>query len=224
MWIIGDIHGCADELEELLDRIPPGDRLLFVGDYIDRGPDSRRVLDRMVSLKERSVCLLGNHESMMLAFFRDPRSDEGRSWMHPANGGAATLKSYGLTAGAGFAEIPRLHREFLESLPLYFEGPDFIAVHAGLNPDEPDLRKQTREDLTWIRGPWLRGESRWRGKFVYFGHTPSRYVLGLDKDASLIEGKNSLGLDTGCVFGGMLTAVHHPDRRMIQVRARAAYV
>lgn len=224
MWIIGDIHGCADELDELLDRIPSEDRLLFVGDYIDRGPNSKAVLDRMIALAGRSIFLLGNHESMMWSYFQNPGSDEGRSWLHPLNGGRATLDSYGLTPGCGFADIPARHRLFLETLRWFHDGPDFIAVHAGLDVHEPDLQKQTREDLTWIRERWIRHESEWNGKFVYYGHTPSRYVLGHGRDASLIEGRKSLGLDTGCVFGGVLTAVHHPDRRMIQVPARQAYV
>jgi serine/threonine protein phosphatase 1 len=224
MWIIGDIHGCAAELDELLSRIPAEDKLLFVGDYIDRGPDSRAVLDRMIGLAPRSIFLLGNHESMMWSYFQAPGSEEAHSWLHPLNGGLATLKSYGLSRGCGFADIPAAHRLFLESLRPFYDGPDFIAVHAGLDVNEPDLRKQAREDLIWIRERWIRHEAEWRGKFVYFGHTPSRYVLGYGKDSSLIEGRNSLGLDTGCVFGGVLTAVHHPDRRVIQVPARQAYV
>ncbi|MBL8021591.1 MAG: metallophosphoesterase [Leptospirales bacterium] len=222
MWIIGDIHGCLEELEELLHRIPAQDPLLFLGDYIDRGPSASGVIARVMREKHRSHYLLGNHESMMLNYFQDPASDEGRSWLHPLNGGQDTLKSYGLSSGSTYQSIPVSHRQFLETLELSFENQDFIAVHAGLDPTR-DLAHQDRQTLLWIREEWIRAESHWTGKRVYYGHTPTRYVNGLMNQKDPIRGKRSIGLDTGCVFGGFLTAMNAYTDELIQISAKRNY-
>lgn len=224
MWIIGDIHGCLYELDALLAGLPADDPLVFLGDYVDRGPDSAGVIERLLREQERAQFLMGNHEAMMLAYFRDRRSAEGDAWLHPANGGRETLRSYGLRPGARYEELPLSHRRFLESLKLFVEGPDWIAVHAGLRVTGPaNLEGQDREDLLWIREPWIRSEALWAGKRVYYGHTPSRYVLGLKNATEPIRGQRSLGLDTGCVYGGALTAVRTTDNMLHQFRARRDY-
>ncbi|MCE9597913.1 MAG: metallophosphoesterase [Spirochaetia bacterium] len=222
MWIIGDIHGCLEELEELLRQIPQGDALLFLGDYVDRGPSASGVIARVMREKHRSQYLLGNHESMMLNFFKDPGSDEGTSWLHPMNGGQNTLQSYGLSSGSSYESLPQSHREFLESLLLSFENEDFIAVHAGLDPDV-DLAHQRRETILWVRETWIQGEMRWTGKRVYYGHTPTRYVNGLMNQKDPIRGKRSIGLDTGCVFGGFLSAMNAYTDELIQIPAKRNY-
>ena len=229
MWVIGDIHGCLDELEELLDLIPARDPLLFIGDYIDRGPASACVVDRVLEEEGRSVFLKGNHEDMMLSYYRDPDSREGLAWTFWGNGGPATLRSYGLSEQDAYNRYPKRHREFYENLRLYYEDEHCIAVHAGLrlSSDEhptPPLEEQDEDDLLWIREEWIRHEHRWKGKKVYYGHTPSRYVLGDAGEHDPIVGENSVGLDTGCVFGGSLSAMHTETGELIQVKARRAYL
>ncbi len=226
MWIIGDIHGCLDELELLLDRIPRKDRLIFIGDYIDRGPDSAGVVERALEERDRSRYLLGNHESMMLAYYDDPDSREGLAWTFWGNGGQATLRSYGLTEDAEFTDLPRAHQEFYRNLELAIEEDSFIAVHAGVRITSPNtpLLDQDRDDLLWIREEWIRKEHLWNGKTIYYGHTPSRYVLGANRQTEPIPGQKSLGIDTGCVFGGALTAVNVRTRELIQAPARRAYI
>ncbi len=223
MWIIGDIHGCLLELDSLLRRIPQADPLLFLGDYIDRGPSSAGVISRVLREQHRSVFLMGNHESMMVNYFADPSSEEGRSWLHPLNGGKATLASYGMPPGSRRDALPEAHRAFLESLQLYYEGDTFIAVHAGLDVHEPALASQDRETMLWIRNGWIQKESTWKGKHVFYGHTPARYVNGPGRETELIAGRKSTGLDTGCVYGGCLTAVNTATGEVLQVKAERNY-
>ncbi|MEQ9364177.1 MAG: metallophosphoesterase family protein [Leptospirales bacterium] len=229
MWVIGDIHGCLDELEELLDLIPDKDPLLFIGDYIDRGPASAGVVDRVLEEKSRSVFLKGNHEDMMIAYYRDPESREGLAWTFYGNGGPATLRSYGLTEDDPYDSYPKSHRQFYENLQLYYEDEDCIAVHAGVRvgrgkSPSPPIHKQDPEDLIWIREEWIRNEHRWDGKRVFYGHTPSRYVLGSAGENDPIVGEKSVGLDTGCVFGGSLSAMNTKNDELIQVKARRDYL
>ena len=223
-WIIGDIHGCSFELAELLRRLPKHDPLVFLGDYVDRGPDSSGVIARLLRETERSVFLMGNHEDMLLEHMRSDRTGIWNPWLHPANGGAATLRSYGLDQSAFLADLPAEHRRFLDSLQLYHEGDSFIAVHAGIRvAGFVKLADQEREDLLWIRGEWLSVREAWTGKTVFYGHTPSRYVHGLKDEAKPIEGGRSRGIDTGCVYGGFLTAANSETGELIQVAARKAY-
>lgn len=229
MWVIGDIHGCLDELEELLELIPDKDPLLFIGDYIDRGPASAGVVDRVLEEEHRSIYLQGNHEDMMMSYYRDPESREGLAWTFWGNGGPATLRSYGLTEDDDYSRYPKSHRTFYENLKLYYEDEDCIAVHAGLrvardNQASLPVAEQSPDDLLWIREEWIRNEHRWNGKRVFYGHTPSRYVLGAAAQNDPIVGQNSVGLDTGCVFGGSLSAMNTKTNELIQVRARRAYL
>ena len=227
-WVIGDIHGCHEELEDLLAQIPSKDRLIFVGDYIDRGPASAAVVQRLLREKKRSVFLMGNHEGMLLQYFGPAKNV---AWLWPGNGGLQTLESYGLKArNLRYEQIPAAHRKFYEKLRLYHEEDDFIVVHAGVrvwqgNSLAPvSIRKQQREDLLWIRLEWINEEHRWKGKKVYYGHTPTRYVRGPNDEKSPMYGKNSVGLDTGCVYGGYLTAVNTDTGDLIQVRAKHVYI
>lgn len=227
MWIIGDIHGCADELDALLAKLPPGEPLLFVGDYIDRGPDSAGVVERVIQEQDRRevICLMGNHESMLLAFYKQPDSREALAWTFWGNGGQATLRSYGMNEQDSFKVLPPRHQRFYEGLLLHYETEEYLAVHAGLRINgSPDLARQSREDLLWIREEWIRNEGDWNGKFVIYGHTPSRYVLGVERQHEPIRGEKSMGIDTGCVFGGSLTAVHGVTREVVQVRAARSYI
>lgn len=224
-WIIGDIHGCHAELVKLLERIPSGDPLIFLGDYIDRGPDSYRVVERLLREKDRSVYLMGNHEYMMFCYFQDPHSSEGLAWTYWANGGQSTLKSYGQEPDKPAERIPPLHREFFNSLKLFHEEDDFIAVHAGVRINgSTSMEDQEQQDLLWIRGDWLNQEHLWDGKKIYYGHTPSRYIFGTREQHRPIQGEKSMGIDTGCVYGGFLTAVNSVSGELIQVRASQEYL
>lgn len=219
-WIIGDIHGCLEELDQLLRQIPHDDKLVFTGDYIDRGPDSKGTIDRLLEEKHRSVFLMGNHEDMLLQYYtRSPYN--GSAWMMEANGGRKTLESYGMALHSKFTDLPLEHQNFYKNLILFYQEKDFAVVHAGVNVDHSsDLNYQRRDDLLWIRGKWFKNESKWGGKYLYFGHTPVSYMNADSNLQSPWFGRNSCGLDTGCVYGGFLTAMHHPSREVLQVKSR----
>jgi serine/threonine protein phosphatase 1 len=202
--IVGDIHGCVRELETLLTGldVSAGDTLAFIGDYIDRGPDSRAVVDLLLGLRAqsglRTIFLKGNHEDMCLAYVgRDGRW--GESWR--MNGGGATLRSYGVSdalQGAAAAErFPAEHLEFFESLDLTAVVDEFLLVHAGVRPSVP-LGAQDPEDLLWIREEFIACAHE-LPHTVVFGHTPQRQVL--------VDLPYKIGIDTGCVNGGRLTAL-----------------
>lgn len=213
IYAIGDVHGCLDKLEALHEWIeidlaaerPDDWRVVHVGDYVDRGPDSFGVVDYMMRKTARDpryVCLMGNHDQM----FAETVAGSSRHvlvWME--HGGAETLASYGLTRDEfdralleqrGFDDIPAEHIEFLLGLGHYVHYGDYFFAHAGIDPDQP-LDDQDPRDLMWIRGPFLRDE-RDHGAVVVHGHTPTR-----DLDIKL----NRLGIDTAAVFGGSLTCV-----------------
>lgn len=188
---IGDIHGCLDHLERLIARVEPteADRLVFLGDYIDRGPDGKGVLDYLLDFGRRfpnSIFLKGNHEAMFLDFLA------GRDKMlYLYNGGGTTLESYREAAGI---RIPKAHLDFLEALRPSFATEEFIFVHAGLRPGR-SLAKQDERDLLWIRDEFIESDYDW-GQTVVFGHTPVQEPF---------FGTNKIGVDTGAVFGRVLS-------------------
>ncbi len=199
---VGDIHGCLEQLKGLLERVGPTheDQLVFLGDYIDRGPDGRGVVEYLIELRKalpRSVFLKGNHEAMFLDFLADR---DRLSFL--INGGDTTLQSYKTDQGI---RIPNEHTAFLAERPLYFETERFIFVHAGLRPGLP-LEKQQEKDLLWIRGEFINSDYDW-GKTIVFGHTPLKQPL--------VE-KNKLGLDTGAAYGRTLTCCDVETRRFWQ--------
>ena len=217
VFAIGDLHGCPDELEVLLTRLGAGsdDTLVFLGDYIDRGPGVRAVVARLIRLRAeapRTVFLRGNHEDMLLAYLGLPGHYADA---YLANGGAATLASYRVPAGvlgaAAAALLPPDHLEFLRTLVLTHQHDRYLFVHAGVRPGVT-LERQSEEDLLWIREEFFaaRHDLPWT---VVFGHTPQREVrLGLPFH---------LGLDTGLVYGNKLSCLDVAGRRLVQV-ARGA--
>jgi serine/threonine protein phosphatase 1 len=200
-FIVGDIHGCLGTLKKLMDKIgwrPDRDRLIFLGDYVDRGRDSRGVIEYILDIMGMSSaveCLLGNHESIFIDFL------EGRdSVTFFLNGGAATLNSYRLHQSAeGETLVPEKHLSFLKSLRKWIEMDDYYVVHAGFRPGVGP-GDQTLEDLLWIREPFIFSEHDF-GKKVIFGHTPFSDPLIMD---------NKIGLDTGAVYGNKLTCLELP--------------
>ncbi len=199
IYVIGDIHGCLQPLQRLLKKIAPqaGDEVVFIGDYIDRGPQSREVVEHLLGLSYRCVFLLGNHEKMLLDYL-----DGKEEGLFLANGGLATIQSY----GGHVTKIPQTHLRFFRDLRPMYETTHYLFVHAGIRPLVP-MEQQSMEDLVWIRQEFFQFIGRFP-KPIVFGHTPLRQVL-LDTDR--------IGIDTGCVYGGKLTCVKLPDREIIQV-------
>ncbi len=212
VFIVGDIHGCLDMLERLLDKIDwnpdCGDRLIFLGDYIDRGENSKGVLDLLVDISARSPFvqfLIGNHEHIFLEYL-----NTGKISTFLLNGGDATLESYRRDESSeGGVEIPHDHIAFLRSLEHWIELEDYYVVHAGFRPGI-DLEKQAFEDLIWIRDAFIFSNYDF-GKKIVFGHTPFHEPL--------LE-KNKIGLDTGAVYGNKLTCLELPAFRFHFVESR----
>lgn len=198
-YAIGDIHGRHDLLQILLRKIEAHagrrrHRLVFLGDYIDRGPDSAPVVETVRNLQARSpdevVCLMGNHEAMLLSAIDKP----SLTYWWIGNGGDATLASYGVDEPH---EIPADVLTWMATLPTFHEDDRRYFVHAGLRPGR-SLQDQTDEDKIWIREPFIDLDYDF-GKHVVHGHTP---LLSAHPDVRLFR----TNLDTGAVFGGALTA------------------
>lgn len=211
IFAIGDIHGCISHLDRMvamLDIDKEEDTLVFVGDYIDRGPDPKGVIDYIIDIRKNLknvVCLLGNHEEMFLNYCLDRRNED----LYMYNGGLRTLASYGLfPKGTEELILPPNHREFFASLRTYHETDNYIFVHAGLRPGIP-LDRQDRNDLLWIRFEFIKSPYDF-GKTVVYGHTP----VSLDKP--LID-ENKVNIDTGAVYGGRLTCIELPEMKIYQV-------
>lgn len=199
IYAAGDIHGCLDKLRELVRRCYDDSagqpiKFVFLGDYIDRGPNSRGVVQFLMDLQRdranQDIFLKGNHEDLLLAA-ADSEFFEER-WLD--NGGVETLESYGLKNAR---DIPREHVQWLRQLPLSFDDGLRLFAHAGVHPDRP-LDQQDEHDLLWIRKPFLMSEKDY-GRLIVHGHTPV-------KDGRPDLRANRLNLDTGAVFGGRLTA------------------
>ncbi len=209
IFAIGDIHGCLWSLEKLLDSLPVNwgkDLVIFLGDYIDRGPDPRGVIEKLLELKEfyrdKIITLKGNHEWMFERFLRGIDTD-----VFLYNGGGTTLRGY--YNKKGYLEIPEEHLRFLKELKLYYETDNYIFVHAGLRPGK-ELKDQDEEDLLWIRDSFYLSEYKFP-KIVVFGHTPFPAPLILE---------DRIGIDTGCVYGGALTAIELPEKKIYQIECR----
>jgi serine/threonine protein phosphatase 1 len=192
-------------------RDPAQTLLVFLGDYVDRGSDSKGVVDRLAGgLEDTAVVFLkGNHEDLLLSFLDEPLT--GLDWLH--NGGEATLMSYGINAGAindalwlgkkGLTEaaalfrslLPDQHLHFFQSLNLCYRAGDYFFVHAGVRPGVA-LDRQTEEDLIWIREEFLNYPYDF-GAVVVHGHTPARLPQDLH---------NRIGIDTLAFHTGKLTA------------------
>lgn len=209
-FAIGDIHGCLDQLEDLVHRIEPrkDDLLVFLGDYIDRGPRIAEVIDFLIDLTSEVPCvfLRGNHEDMFLEFLEFGTNKT----LYFANGGRKTVESYlGSEPFISHTQVAHAlsqsHRAFYAGLRWYYEDAHYIYVHAGVQPGVPMFRQDHR-DLVWIRDDFIFSPTGLNKK-VIFAHTPfARPFVKEDK----------IGVDTGGVYGGVLTAVQLPEEIFIQ--------
>ena len=210
-FIVGDVHGCLEMLKRLIDTIkwnPSKDRLIFIGDYIDRGENAKGVIDFILQLQGNSPlveCLIGNHEKMFLDYLsnNDPQS-------FILNGGLSTLRSYKESGRRTLDPlIPSSHLAFLSSLSSMIELEQYYITHAGFRPHR-GIEDQELFDLIWIRDEFIYSDYDF-GKVVIFGHTPFHSPMIM---------KNKIGIDTGAVYGNCLTCLELPDRRFHSVRAR----
>ena len=217
IFVFGDLHGCPDEPALVLRHLEEheglcdDDTVVFVGDYIDRGPDTRGVLDLMIDLKTRfprSRFLRGNHEDMMLDFLGFG-GRLGQAFLY--NGGIETIQSYGISVFSAPEEmvgaLPPAHFQFLCSLESILVIDNFIVVHAGLNPLR-DLSAQNDGDVFWIRDEFISNIHPF-GRTVVFGHTPHQEIL--------LHLPYKIGIDTGLVFGNKLTCVELKSGTAFQV-------
>ena len=235
VYAVGDIHGRYDLLIPLLamiladsekaERLRPA-RLIFLGDYVDRGPDSAKVIEALVRLQARSPYdlrfLKGNHEQAMLAFIND--ASAGRDWIR--FGGGPTLAAYGVAPPALdnrlavferaretlLIHLPAAHRDFLERLEVMAEVGDYAFVHAGVRPDR-SLAQQIDDDLLWIRDGFI-GHPGPFEKVIVHGHT------WIDDQPRLLQ--HRMGVDTGAYQTGVLTAVRIKDGDVRVLQARGA--
>lgn len=215
-YIVGDIHGCYSRVRALYNdklrrNLSDDDVLIFLGDYVDRGDRSFETIEYLIALSRvhKTVFLKGNHESMLLEYISG--KSDGRVYFY--NGGEKTLQSYSREFGS--FTMPESHLSFLRSLELYYEGDNFIAVHAGLNPKIDTVQGQSEEDMLWIREAFFKADKRW-SKTVIFGHTPVHLLSGSIMRPHYDTKRNIIGLDTGAVYGGVLSCIRWPDLREFQ--------
>lgn len=227
MLVISDIHGCYRQLNELLGLVgyrEGVDTLIFLGDYIDRGMESKEVIEECIRLKETGnvVTLRGNHEDMFMTWLRDEENEEAGLYL--GNGGLQTIESYlgrnwiesGL--GEGNLDFAREfikknyveHINFIEETELYYEAEGHIFVHAGVEPYLTDWRKSSEETFLWIRHDFIIPEHV-HDEVVVFGHTPTVYIHGESENYDIYYGEKKIGIDGACFHSGQLNCLEIKD-------------
>jgi serine/threonine protein phosphatase 1 len=217
IYAIGDIHGCLKALRDLMAQLPlkPGDEVVFLGDYIDRGPASKGVVEYLLQNRKPNWRFLrGNHEQMLLEWLKNPSPVTVSNWF--LNGGLQTVLSYVPAKNMDEmwgeralevlkSHIPASHMEFFNSLIMTYETQDAFFCHAGIDLDK-SLGAQQPDDLLWIRRKFIE-DPRPTPKLVIYGHTP----------IELVELKGDrINIDTGCVYGRVLTALALPEKKLYQ--------
>ena len=203
---IGDIHGCRKALDAIVEAIDPvpDDLIVALGDFVDRGPDSRGVIDSLLALggKTRFVGIMGNHEEMMLDVLFHGASHH--TWLR--YGGVDTLESYGFDGDLNF--LPDDHVEFLQSLGDYFETEEYFFTHAAYDP-MAELENQTPEMLRWYSLGNGMPPAHLSGRTAIVGHTANR-------DGEVLDAGHLICLDTYCYGGGWLTAMDVKSKQIWQ--------
>lgn len=231
--VISDIHGCYGEFNALLKLAnynPQQDELILLGDYVDRGPSSRQVIEQIMQLQQQHhiIVIKGNHDAMMVKALTQDVEQYDQHWIR--NGGLQTMASYldlELTydeqqidweAYGEAKQWIRTHYEhhlcFLEQLPLVYEIPGYIFVHAGINPDIEDWRNQSERDFIWIRESFYSRPTTIR-ETVVFGHTPVKHLhdeTGIWFDPS----GDKIGIDGGCAYGAQLNLLEISEDGSLQ--------
>lgn len=229
--VISDIHGELEKFEQLLEKVefnPKMDQLILLGDFVDRGPNAKGVLEKVMSLKESGARLLkGNHEDMMIKALT---TDLKKSWNHWVKrcGGDKTLFSYGFsehdiaTSDEDFqkpvldSEELQKHLVFIQGLENYIETAEYILVHAGIHPTTP-IAETDPYILVWIRDEFHQG---YKGeKTVIFGHTETNLLHKDETNNNVYFGNNRIiGIDGGAVYGGQLNCLELPSRKVYSVK------
>jgi len=194
---ISDIHGCLESFKALLDKLflTKSDELYLLGDFIDRGPDSKAVIDHIWQMQLDGYfvhCLRGNHEQMLLDSFNDPY--DLQLWKR--HGGTDTLKSFNVES---VDDVPEEYLRWFDNLPYYVEVDDYILVHAGLNFDLPNPFDGLNS-MIWIRNWYDKIKKDWLGdRIIVHGHTPSS-ARTIRESLNKIEEKGTMIIDGGCVY------------------------
>jgi len=221
IFAISDIHGCYDELMALYKKLPIDpkvDQMVFLGDYIDRGPDSSKVVQQLLNWSKQYphwVFLKGNHEDLLLDALNPEHPVYGDYYLWFRQGGTRTKSSY-LPKGLGDYEqaiasmqdfLPPEHKEFMEKLPLFYETEDYIFVHGGIKPGKTP-QETTEFDLLWLRDEFIHSQYDW-GKKVIYGHTVDDHTGRAEPNVM----ENKIGIDTGAAYlpENRLTAIMLPE-------------
>ncbi|TWU41040.1 metallophosphoesterase family protein [Novipirellula artificiosorum] len=204
-YVIGDIHGCGKAIRSLIEAIEPcpDDELIFLGDYIDRGPDTKDVVEQIIELQQRCrvVALRGNHELMLMGVVSAGLDQS--IWQQ--SGGQATIASY----GGSLEKIPESHLRFFRSLRPHYETDQFIFVHANYVADCPMARQEDAARY-WAHLDFPYPPPHQSGKRVFVGHTPQA-------GGEILDLGYLVCIDTYCFGGGYLTALQTDSSDMIQV-------
>lgn len=226
--IISDIHGCINQFNQLLSLIEYNsvdDQLILLGDYVDRGPDSKAVIDRVINLvrNHKAIALRGNHDQRLYDLVKSENSEVRAKFLQ--HGGIPTLHSYlesnfeiteeRLEQGIELIRTNYQHHiDFLGQLPLYYEDDHHIYVHAGLNPEYKDWKQQPENDFMYIKNDFIRSSFQWKKKVV-FGHTRTVDIHSLP---DVWFGENKIGIDGGCAYGMQLNCLIYQDGKYITAK------
>lgn len=217
--MISDIHGCMKQFDALLHEVEydsSEDQLVLLGDYVDRGPHSKEVVDRVMDLVEnhQAVALRGNHDQRLVDLIQMNNAEIQKKFLE--HGGRETLESYTneefqqdsfeLAVKQIQSQYGR-HIEFLKSLPLYYEDQAHIYVHAGINPSYANWKEQSDHDFMYIKGEFHRAKLSTE-KVIVFGHTRA---IELHHTADIWFREGKIGIDGGCAYGLQLNCLIYQD-------------
>ncbi|WP_071131623.1 metallophosphoesterase family protein [Enterococcus timonensis] len=216
VYVISDVHGCYDLMEQALEKFDPATmQLVLIGDLMDRGPDSKKTWRKALELVEKygAIYLKGNHEDILENFLQNP-ADRLDNYLR--NGGEVTMESFmhpGVLGEYSIEELAVLWQNYypqllpsLQNRPYYYEFGDFIFVHAGVDLTLNNWKETSLHDLIWIREPFHLGKNN-TGKTIVFGHTITPHLHGDNQTTNLWQSDHKIGIDGGAVYGGTMHGV-----------------